>query len=229
MPGLRDAWREIREIRLIHRYYLWAITGTDIPPLFVYNQAMTVGKIVFINGTSSSGKTSLVHALQARLEEPYLEAGIDKFIWMLPERYLERPLWDDVLGWADRAGGTGHALAHGMHHAIAALARQGMNVIADHVLVEPAWAQECTELFADLPAYLIGVRCPLEVLEQRERGRKNRTLGQAKLQFPVIHEYVVYDLEVDTSKSTPEACAQAIIQRMQSPPDAFRRLKSQMI
>lgn len=190
---------------------------------------MAVGKIVFINGTSSSGKTSIVHALQARLEEPYLEAGIDKFIWMLPERYLERPLWDDVLGMANKAGDVGHALAHGMHHAIAVLSRHGVNVLADHVLVEPSWVQECIELFADLQAYLIGVQCPLEVLEQRERSRKNRTLGQARLQYPFIHKYVVYDLEVDSSKSTPEECAQAIIQRMLIPPDAFKRLKSQMI
>jgi chloramphenicol 3-O phosphotransferase len=106
---------------------------------------------------------------------------------MLPERYLDRPLWDDVLGLADKAGAAGYALAHGMHHAIAALLKAGINVISDHVLVEPAWAKECTELFADLPAYLIGVQCPLEVLEQRERARKNRTLGQVKLQYLVIH------------------------------------------
>jgi len=190
---------------------------------------MVAGKIILINGTSSSGKTRIVHALQARLEEPYLEAGMDKFIWMLPERYLERPLWDDVLGLADKAGETGHALAHGMHHAIAALSRQGINVLADHVLVEPAWAKECAELFADLPAYLIGIQCPLEVLEGRERERKNRTLGQAKLQYPLIHKYVTYDLADDTSTSTPEECAQAIIQRIKNPPDAFKRLKRQMI
>ena len=58
-------------------------------------------------------------------------------------------------------------------------------------------------MFSDLPAYLIGVQCPLEVLEQREHSRKNRTLGQAKLQFPVIHKYVTYDLEVDTSLLSP--------------------------
>jgi chloramphenicol 3-O phosphotransferase len=190
---------------------------------------MTTGRIILINGTSSSGKTSIIRALQERLEEPYLEAGIDKFVWMLPDRYLDRPLWDDVLGLADKAGAAGNALAHGMHRAIAALSLAGCNVIADHVLVELAWVIECIELFADLPAYLIGVQCPLEVLEQRERTRKNRTLGQAKLQYPIIHKYVVYDLEVDTSLMDPEACAQAILSRMQTPPEAFKRLKRQMI
>jgi chloramphenicol 3-O-phosphotransferase len=82
---------------------------------------MTTGKIVFINGTSSSGKTTIIRALQEKLKEPYIEAGIDKFIWMLPKRYLDHPLWDDVLGQADKAGVTGHVLIHGMHHAIVEL------------------------------------------------------------------------------------------------------------
>ena len=189
---------------------------------------MPDGTIIFINGTSSSGKTSIVHALQDLLTEPYLEAGIDKFIFMLPGRYLDRPLWDDVLGLAEKAGAAGHDLARGMHRAIASLSIAGCNVIADHVLVEPAWAQDCAELFAELPAYLIGVQCPLEVLEQRERLRKNRTLGQAKLQFPVIHKYCIYDLEVDTSLLSPESCARQIQARLSAPPQALRRMQQML-
>ena len=189
---------------------------------------MQTGKVIFINGTSSSGKTSIVRALQNLLVEPYMEAGIDKFIWMLPERYLDRPLWDSVLGQADRAGTAGQVLMHGMHRAIAALSQDGINVVADHVLIEPAWAKDCTELFADLSAWLIGVQCPLDVLEQRERSRKNRTLGQAKLQLPLIHKYVLYDLEVDTSILSPEECAGRIQSRLNEPPQAFRCMR-QMI
>jgi GNAT superfamily N-acetyltransferase len=114
-----------------------------------------------------------------------------------------------------------------MHQAIATLSRAGLNVIADHVLVEPAWVQECAELFADLPAYLIGLRCPLEVLEQRERGRKDRTLGQARLQFERAHAHGVYDLELDTSQLDPQACARLIQEHIRHhPPQAFRRLQA---
>ncbi len=186
---------------------------------------MKTGTIIFINGASSSGKSSLLRALQDRLAAPYLEAGIDKFIFMLPGRYLERPLWDEVLGLADHAGGAGHTLVSGMHAAIAALARAGNNVLADHVLVEAAWARECAGLFADLPAYLVGVRCPLEVLEQREKSRKNRTLGQARLQYDLVHKYVTYDLEVDTSMLRPEECALAVEERLSNPPQALKQIR----
>ena len=65
------------------------------------------GTIIILNGTSSAGKTSLVLALQKILPEPFLDSGIDKFIWMLPERYLDQPLWDEVLGLATQAGNVG--------------------------------------------------------------------------------------------------------------------------
>lgn len=187
------------------------------------------GTVLILNGTSSSGKTRLVRALQTRLAEPYLEAGIDKFIWMLPGRYLERPLWDEVLGLANQAGPLGHQLMTGMHQTITTLARAGLNVIADHVLVEPAWLHECAARLSDLPAFFIGVRCPLAVLEQREQQRKDRTLGQARLQFDLVHAHGIYDLEVDTSIFSPEACAAQIQQHLQTgrPPAAFKQLAAQ--
>jgi chloramphenicol 3-O phosphotransferase len=106
-----------------------------VTPAFVTHEPT----IIFINGTSSSGKTSLLNALPNKLEEPYLDMGIDRFIWMLPKRYLDRPLWDDVLGKAVHSGPLGRVLFSGMHHAIAASAGRGLNVIADHVFVKKAW------------------------------------------------------------------------------------------
>ncbi len=192
---------------------------------------MSNGTIVILNGTSSCGKTSIIHALQTLLDEPYLEAGIDKFIWMLPDRYLDYPLWNKVLGLAVQAGPVGHSLIAGMHQAIAALSRAGNNVVADHVLVEPQWLQECANLFCDLPAFLVGIHCPLPILEQRERERKTRTLGQAKAQFGLVHAHCIYDLEVDTSVYSPEECALQIKTRLQdgAPPHAFKMLKQQYL
>ena len=45
---------------------------------------MQPGKILILNGTSSSGKSSILEALQTTLDDPYRNAGLDKFIWMLP-------------------------------------------------------------------------------------------------------------------------------------------------
>jgi chloramphenicol 3-O phosphotransferase len=188
---------------------------------------VSTGTIILLNGASSSGKTSILQALQDSLEEPYLNAGIDKFIWMLPERYLERPLWDEVLGLAIEAGEPGRRLFSGMHHAIAGLAWAGNNVLADHVLVEQMWLEECTRLFHGLNAYLVGIYCPLEILEQREALRRNRTPGQARLQFPRVHASIPYDLVVDSSLYSPQDCARLIMERMAAaPPTALPGLYS---
>src|SRR5690606_3711206 len=43
------------------------------------NQPMT-GKIIFINGASSAGKSTLCQALQVQLAEPFWHVSIDHFI-----------------------------------------------------------------------------------------------------------------------------------------------------
>lgn len=146
---------------------------------------------------------------------------------MLPARFLERPLWDEVLGLATSAGDVGHRLFSGMHRTIVELSRAGNAVVADHVLVEERWVEECALLFADLPAYLVGVHCPLNVVIQREQERKDRTLGQALAQFELVHAHTVYDLEVDTSLLSADECAAQILQMVNSgrPPQAFKRLR----
>lgn len=187
---------------------------------------MPYGKVIVLNGASSSGKTSILNQLQGLLVEPYLNVGIDKFIWMLPKRYLDRPLWDDVLGLATESGAMGSRLFSSMHKVIQLLSLEGMNVVADHVMVEPEWVGECARLFSPLPAYFVGVQCPLEVLIQREFARKDRTLGQAEAQFPLVHKDMIYDLVVDTSLLSIEECALKIKEYidLREPPNAFRQL-----
>ena len=187
---------------------------------------MPYGKVIVLNGASSSGKTSILNQLQGLLVEPYLNVGIDKFIWMLPKRYLDRPLWDDVLGLATESGAMGSRLFSSMHKVIQLLSLEGMNVVADHVMVEPEWVEECARLFSLLPAYFVGVQCPLEVLIQREFARKDRTLGQAEAQFPLVHKDIIYDLVVDTSLLSIEECALKIKEYidLREPPNAFRQL-----
>lgn len=180
---------------------------------------MTYGNIILLNGASSSGKSSIIKALQPILVEPYLEAGIDKFLFMLPRAYLnEAPLWHQVIGYdkddtgalLPKVGPLGHQLMSGMHHAVAGLARQGNHVLADHVLLHPAWLTEWLEVWREFRVLFVGIYCPLAILEQRERDRKDRTLGQARGQAGVVHQNCIYDLQVDTSQPSPLECAEAI-------------------
>ena len=188
---------------------------------------MNQGTIIFLNGTTSAGKTSTLHMLQNIMIEPYLEVGIDKFLWMLPRRYFHKPLWDDVLGKANQTGEMGHKLIHAMHHTILTLSNQGIDVLADHVLIDQLWLEELVCMFHDKTAYLIGIKCPLDVLEQRELARhKERTPGAAIKQLDIIHAHDVYDFEVDTSKQDIEDTAMLIKDFLDTrqPPRALHQL-----
>lgn len=208
---------------------------------------MTLGRVVILNGPSSAGKSSVGVELQRLMDPPPLFAGIDSFLAMLPpvghlgmpwsERSNENAGDDAPLRWLfpDRPGGAvlievgeqGHRAVHGMHGAIAALARAGNDVIFEHVLLDPRWFDDLVEALDGLGVTFVGVRCPLEVIEERERKRTDRVLGQARGHFEAVHSHGLYDVEVDTSQLSPQEAAQAIIAhiRRDPQPTAFERLR----
>jgi chloramphenicol 3-O phosphotransferase len=181
--------------------------------------------IVLLNGTSSAGKTTVAKALQDKLPEPALLMGIDAIlVAALPRRYLSEPRhWQDIYQYLydERGRLTGIAIAplgdrlvRGMHRAVAGLAAAGLDVIVDHVLSEPDWAADIETAWAGLTVLRVGLICPIEVAEQRERSRGNRTLGWARAHIDVVHATIRYDLTVDTSLSDPAQCAALIAAAM---------------
>lgn len=193
---------------------------------------MSFGNIIILNGTSSSGKTTILKLLQDLLEEPYLDAGIDRFLWMLPRRYInEAEYWHQVFDtvWTGtgeqqeleiKTAPLGYQVISSMHQAAAVISRARMGVLMDHVMLEPEWVLECATLFQGLPAWLVKIHCPLEVVEQRERDRRDRTVGQARAQYYRVHAHGLYDIEVDTSVLNPLECAEAIKERVLNGPPA---------
>ncbi|HEX3722950.1 MAG TPA: hypothetical protein VHV31_09175, partial [Nitrolancea sp.] len=132
----------------------------------------------------------------------------------------------------------------GLYESIAALSRLGLNVVVDvghhdAYSVPRGVLADCARRLAGLPVLFVGVRCPIEVImERRNAGQVGRegayAVGSADESVPApvqrwqrdIHLPGIYDLEVDTSMLSPEACAEAIRQRLSNgpPPSAFRRL-----
>jgi chloramphenicol 3-O phosphotransferase len=191
---------------------------------------MKHSQLIMLNGTSSAGKTSIVNCLHARLPGMPLNLGLDKFLNTMHESWFRQPQWNDIMGKSNASGPLGDHLISGMHHALDGLLRQGHTLISDHVLIEKSWVKEAAKLFSEHRAFLIGVKCPVEVIEQRERDRKNRTLGSARLQFDVVHRWIHecggYDLELDSSEASPDSSAEKILQFLatQPTPRAFSQV-----
>ena len=69
--------------------------------------------IIYLNGPSSSGKTTLAKALQTSLEEPYLLIGIDKIIGFMPEKMNNlgsEEYVSDGFSWEPATDPTGHPI-----------------------------------------------------------------------------------------------------------------------
>jgi chloramphenicol 3-O phosphotransferase len=185
------------------------------------------GRIILINGTSSSGKTTLVRAVQSAMPDLWLEMGIDRFAYALPGRVDGQPTWPLLFAYVRPDGRSdgpftiettalGNRFIAGMHATAAALADSRLNVIVDHVILDPAWVADMRRLWASFDVLFVGVRCPLDVVLERERGREDRTIGQAEAQFDVVHRWMSYDIEVDTSVLAPAEAASRIIAALES-------------
>jgi chloramphenicol 3-O phosphotransferase len=124
-------------------------------------------------------------------------------------------------------GELGHRLVEGMHRTVAALADAGLSVIVDHVLLEPDWLPDLATRLAGHEVLFVGVRCPLEVVVRREAERRDRTIGQAAAQFDVVHRAGGYDVEVDTSRQSPDEAAATIVGALEGgfPPVPFSRVR----
>jgi chloramphenicol 3-O phosphotransferase len=204
---------------------------------------MVHGKIIFLNGTSSAGKTTLAHALQEVLVEPYIHVALDQFRDGLPARFrgLNAPRGSDGERGLNvvpvnngentytevRFGETGQRMLRGMRRAIVALVAEGNNIIIDDIILQPEFLDDYVAAFVGLPVYFVGVRCPVEVINEREKVRPGRFPGTAIGHFDICHAHGIYDVEVDTSRLSPAECAQKVVDFMQgSPPRAFEELVS---
>ncbi len=174
-------------------------------------------KIILLNGVGSAGKSSIARALQMITAEPFLHVQMDAFIDMLPQALQDHADGFSYEAAADgdkpsiviRTGPVGARALRGMRHAIAAMARQGNNLIVDDVLCDGEMP-EYLELLSAFDLHWVGVFAPLEVLEAREIQRADRLPGLARWQYGRVHKGIRYDLEVDTSTLTPLECARRI-------------------
>ncbi len=187
------------------------------------SHAVAPGRVVVLNGASSSGKSTLSKALQALLLETegehWWHAQMDNLTAMLPVRPgADGPTTDPF--------DVGKFLA-GWYGCIRALALAGNSVIADAGFLQIDWLLAQVEALDGIEALYVGVRCPLDVVERREIARGDHKPGYARAQYDRVYQHGPYDVEVDTSVLGPEAIA-AIIQRaLAAPPTppAFARIR----
>lgn len=197
------------------------------------------GRVIYLNGVSSSGKTTIAENFRQQAKQPFLYLGLDTFIEMIPLGYFG--FYDTAADYMQQKqildneghplveliyGPKGMGLIETMYKTVTNLAESGMDVLFDDVywdLKLPA------EIMKGIEVYLVSVYAPLNVLEEREIKRATRAQGVARWQFPKIYTpNRIYDLELDTAKLSVEQSVEKINQMLKDiVPTAFEKIRNQ--
>ncbi|MER6827539.1 chloramphenicol phosphotransferase CPT [Streptosporangium sp. NPDC000563] len=173
-------------------------------------------QMIIINGGSSSGKSGIVRCLQAVLPDPWPAFGVDSFIDAMPARM--RASTEGLEITADGGVSVGAdfmELQTAWMRGVVAMAHAGARVIVDDVFLGGAATQQRWQrLLGELDVLWVGVRCEGAVAAGREIARGDRVQGMAASQAEVVHDGVIYDVEVDTTHTESLACARIIAARV---------------
>ncbi|SFD49585.1 chloramphenicol 3-O phosphotransferase [Paenibacillus catalpae] len=170
---------------------------------------MIKGKVILLNGVSSSGKSTIAKLLSEKLPN-YLVLGFDDLGSLLSKmrnNKKEPSTWDII----NKQNYDLHFLTFILHRLTKVISEYSFNIIIDTVLDAESDAADFLEQFKDEDVLYVGVHCPLEELERRERVRGDRTIGIAKEQLKIVHQNMKYDVEINTYENSTEECVSKIL------------------
>lgn len=177
------------------------------------------GRIILLDGASSSGKSTLARGLQAGLDEPFWHFSIDHLnaAGVLPSARIE----SGEFPWT----ALRPHFFEGFHRCLPALAEAGNNLIVEHIVETEEWLQRLLALLGRLDVFFVRVHCPLPELERRERKRRDRRIGEARADYEARRAFGPCDFEVD-STAPPERNVAAVIAawKGRQRPSAFERM-----
>ncbi len=177
----------------------------------VYCGAVTT-QVIVLNGGSSSGKSGIARCLQAVLPDPWLAFGVDTLIQAMPvSSRMPAPGIEFAPDGEVMVGPEFRVLEAAWIEGVAAMAHAGARIIVDEVFLGGAASQQrWKKALGALQVVWIGVRCESAVAAGREIARGDRITGMAAFQAEVVHQGVVYDLQVDTTHAEALECARSI-------------------
>jgi chloramphenicol 3-O phosphotransferase len=125
---------------------------------------MRSGRVILLNGASSSGKSSVGRELLPLLEDPWFLVPVDGISGMRSTVHTREV---DDAGIAEMLRRT----RLGYHRAVAVLASVGNDVIMDYPLSESWRLDDLLEVLDGYDVTLVEVWCSPDELERREAAR----------------------------------------------------------
>ena len=195
-----------------------------------HHPLVALGRVVLLNGPTSSGKTAIARAFQRLSDDPWLRLGIDVFWAAIDERWMEfGPRAAEGFRWVETPDGDPTPpevrIVSGPPGTVWLRGCERLSELWRAKETTYSW----TTSSLGRPGSTIGRRCSPESKlsssasaatsrsSRHASARRNRVLGEARGQVDVVHRNVRYDVEVDTSSASAEEC-DAIAQALTSAP-----------
>ncbi|HSQ97550.1 MAG TPA: AAA family ATPase [Rickettsiales bacterium] len=184
-------------------------------------------KIIILNGTSSSGKTSITAEFKEVAKECYYHVRMDTIHSMLPKRYLvyrdhydinpECPklIEENKKGFyfgntkVCQMGEYARNVSNDMIDIIETLANNERNLIIDYVLFGLEDIKVISQKLQNFDTYMIRVHCEPEELRRREKQRGDRLIGSAEA-TQILIDSKYNDYVLNSTNKTPVELAQEL-------------------
>jgi chloramphenicol 3-O phosphotransferase len=171
------------------------------------------GRILLLNGASSSGKSTVARSLQEGLDAPFLHLSSDQLVsaGLLPQR--RDP--NGPFAWWEEMRPRFFA---GFHRCIPAFASAGNDLLVEYIIEFAAWRQELASLLGGLDVFLVDIHCNVDEIDRRERRRGDRRIGEGRshVEQDRIHDLDSYDYQVDTTSGVSPHLVHTIIDAWQN-------------
>lgn len=162
---------------------------------------MEKGKIVFLSGLTSTGKTSICRELEKRKQYSYFILGFDLFEETIPEwSYTDERYAKAIIA---------------MYHAAKSFSDQGQDVIIDGLIMNFLGLDHhyslLKEIFEGYPLIIIDIHCDMDILRQRNIERGDRRENQSEMQSLCVDKDVKYDYHIDSGIHNIKECTDMLI------------------
>jgi chloramphenicol 3-O phosphotransferase len=153
--------------------------------------------VIVVNGSSSSGRTSLVNQFCSSVSETYQKTHIDEYIEMLPSGVWERCAGTDE-GWIE--------IGKRYNEYLSSLANRYDRIIADSFYKSKSAIDHLYSVIDRKRLYFVVLYCEIDELERRETKRGNRKRGLARSQYGAVYSIEDYDLWIDSTEKSVAEC-----------------------
>ncbi|MBQ8185623.1 MAG: AAA family ATPase [Clostridia bacterium] len=170
---------------------------------------MNKGRIIFLNGLTSCGKSSVAERMKALCDEVLYVVSNDIFHCMVDRKFFRQDYWKMVA----------HTITS-QYYAARGMAEAGFSVVIDGMLLDlPAYREQfgksnaelVRQIFDGIDVTYVNFVCPPGELRRRNLARGDRGEFQSDEQARLMTKDFAYDLEIDVMKTMPEESAEAIL------------------